>query len=295
VESDNRTVLSGAAVYRDLVGRYLDPPMWLVRYARFEGDVAERAEEYRVSLDENGGIRRFEHRIPEGRAGAALEREAARALALSTLADVYDLDTAALKEVTAEPRRLAGRRDWKFVFRNPTVAISDGGEARLSVSINGDETADMERFVHVPEDWQRRNRDRQTVAELIRTAQTIVTILILVAGGVMAAISWSRRRFATSMFALDFGVIAVMALIQMINGWPSIEARFSTAQSIELQAGLTLARGALWALIFGLVFSLNLGLVHRWFPPQPREKGLGVIATGAALDIVVAGLGALIS
>ena len=40
---------AGAAAYRSLIGNTLAPPLWDVRFARFDGDVADRAEEWRVT------------------------------------------------------------------------------------------------------------------------------------------------------------------------------------------------------------------------------------------------------
>mgnify|MGYP003694490543 CR=1 FL=1 len=61
-------------IYRALVGAALAPPLWDVRYATFAGDVAERAEEWRVSVTGDGGVRTFRHALPEARPGAKLAR-----------------------------------------------------------------------------------------------------------------------------------------------------------------------------------------------------------------------------
>ena len=58
-----RTGKPGA--YEQLMGDYLTPPHWRVRFARFEGDVEERAEEYRVFVGQGGEVLRFQHRLPE--------------------------------------------------------------------------------------------------------------------------------------------------------------------------------------------------------------------------------------
>ena len=66
---------------KELVGKYLPDARWRVRVATFEGDVAERAEEWRVFVTRSGDVLRVEHTLPEGRAGATLDenrRESAR-------------------------------------------------------------------------------------------------------------------------------------------------------------------------------------------------------------------------
>ena len=63
---------AGPEAYRRLVGTMLAPPFWEVRYAMFGGDVAERAEEWRVAITDDGAVRAMTHALPEARAGAHL-------------------------------------------------------------------------------------------------------------------------------------------------------------------------------------------------------------------------------
>ena len=72
----------GHDIYAQLMGTWLAPPLWDVRYARFDvGDVADRAEEWRVTVDGAGKVRQVRHSLPEGRPGAKLSQEDARKLA----------------------------------------------------------------------------------------------------------------------------------------------------------------------------------------------------------------------
>ncbi len=105
---------AGAQTYARLMGNWLAPPLWDVRYARFDtGDVADRAEEWRVTVDGTGNVRQVRHALPEQRAGAALSQDDARTLAAKELALRFGLDAAvAARSVRrAEPatgaRRLA--------------------------------------------------------------------------------------------------------------------------------------------------------------------------------------------
>ena len=62
---------AGAEAYRALIGATLAPPLWDVRYATFEGDVAARAEEWRITIEPDGGVRQIRHVLPEARPGRA--------------------------------------------------------------------------------------------------------------------------------------------------------------------------------------------------------------------------------
>ena len=64
-----------------LIGRtYLPAPRWYVRAAKFEGDVADRAEEWQMAVSAARETR-IQHLVPEGRPGASLEESAARQIA----------------------------------------------------------------------------------------------------------------------------------------------------------------------------------------------------------------------
>ncbi len=84
---------AGAEAYDQLLGRYLPVPRRVVRYAKFEGNVAERAEEFLVFVGPDGKVQRMTHRLPEGRAGAQLEEDEARAIAVAALRTDLGLDS----------------------------------------------------------------------------------------------------------------------------------------------------------------------------------------------------------
>src|SRR5208282_2172865 len=144
-----------------LVGSWLAPPLWDVRYARFSGaDVADRAEEWRVSIQGDGSVRRVEHQLPEQRAGARLSEDQARALAQKEMSARFGLDPAALKEVEVKQDPHPARTDWQFIYTDPRVDVGKGGEARALVDLAGDEVVGWGRYIFVPEAWYRAERER---------------------------------------------------------------------------------------------------------------------------------------
>ena len=63
---------AGEASRASLIGLYLPKPRWRVRVATFEGDVADRAEEWRVFVSDRDTAR-ITHTLPEARPGATLD------------------------------------------------------------------------------------------------------------------------------------------------------------------------------------------------------------------------------
>jgi membrane protease YdiL (CAAX protease family) len=284
-----------AEAYDALMGSYLDPPRWLVRFASFEGDVVERAEEVVVSIAGGGGVLRLAHRLPESRPGAALDEAAARELAETALADRFGVSPEAVAEVSAEPEQQPDRVDWKFVFRDERIDLLDRGEPRIAIHLAGNEVVDGYRFVHVPEEWERAERNRRSSVQLIQVVCVVILMLVFVGGAVVAVVRWSRGRFAPRTFAITFGTLAVISCFGLFNGWPAIAAQFSTAQPFGLQSAMVVAGGLLVLIATAVGVGLTVGMVHRWQPEQPATSGLGSLLPGAGLGAAFAGVSAVAS
>jgi hypothetical protein len=283
----------GPDAYHQLLGRYLPLPRRVVRYAKFEGNVAERAEEYLVFVGPDGKVQRMTHLLPEGRAGAQLEEDAARAIAVAAVRDDLGLDPTTLEEVSADPSQLPDRRDWSFVFKDPGGYPLDIGEARVMVKIAGDEVVETGRFVHIPEDWEREQRKIQGVTQIVQIGCVVLTVLMFLAGAVLAVVRWSRGRFDRATFVVFFAAMAVLGAIGLGNGFRAGTAQFLTAQPWKLQVAIVLIAGLIATTGIAAVTSLLIGLVHRWLPRQTTSTGGRDVAAGFGLGALVAGLAAL--
>jgi hypothetical protein len=280
----------GEAAYRELIGNYVAGPRWSVRRARFEGDVVERAEEYLLWFNGDAEAVRFWHRLPENRPGAALSEEDARAMARGVLASKYGFAPDELDEVSAEPEQLPARRDWRFVFSDKKGYPLDQGDARIAVEIAGDEVVDSFRFVHLPEEWERADRNRGMLTQLIGIVCTVLMVFIFIAGGVTAIVRWSRRRFAAGSFVTFAALLFLLGLVQVVNRWPVITSSFSTAQPYMLQLSVAAGAAVVSTLLMAAFVALCIGFVHRWVPAQPGEGRSGAMIAGVALGVVVAGI-----
>ena len=283
----------GPEAYHELLGRYLPTPRRLVRYARFEGDVAERAEEYLVFVGPDGAVQKTTHQLPEGQAGAELDEDEARAVAQATVTAEYGLTADDVEEVSAEASQLPERRDWSFVFRDREGYSMESGDARIAVEIGGDEVIASGRFVHIPEDWERAYRNRRSITQVVQIACVVLVVLLYLAGAVVAVIRWSRHRFATATFAVLFGATTILGIVQLGNGFRSTMAHFDTAQPFKLQAAIVVVGGLIAMTGIAAVSALLIGLAHRMLPPQPKDDAGVSIAAGLGLGAILAGLGAL--
>ena len=287
---------AGAAAYRALIGTSLAPPVWDVRYAMFEGDVAARAEEWRVTIEPGGAVRQVRHLLPEARSGARLPKEAALALAERAVRDRFGVDPALLKLVAADERDRPARADWAFVFADPRVDVGKDGEARTAVGVAGDEIVGAGRFVHIPESWLRAERERSGRLQVVKMAGGLLFALAALAALVSGVRSWMRGQCDTRALAVVFALGLAAAAAGIAVMWPSLAVRLKTTEPILWQAALAVAGSLLAASLAALVIALASGVgfwAARTTPNAPPVGWLPPWAVGVAGALLVAGAGAL--
>jgi hypothetical protein len=290
---------AGEARRRELTGTYLPAPRWIVRVATFEGDVAERAEEWHVFVADTRDVQGIHHTLPEARPGASLDEDPARQLAQQALTEQLHPPIAPGKtrEVSARPSKLKARTDWTFTFVDTAVPPLPKGEPRISVDIAGDEVARVARFVYVPEGSQRQQRAAATRNLVMRIVSGVVFGGLLVASAVAGIVAWSRRRYAPRLFLAAASLMFVASLANAANGWPSILAMLQTAQPFQLQVLALVGIGLVSLTLTSVLVGLAMGaLPHRLSSsghvPDRDALQLGVVVGlfGAAVSALAAWL-----
>jgi Type II CAAX prenyl endopeptidase Rce1-like len=246
---------------KSLLGRYLPQPRWNVRIARFEGDVADRAEEWRVFVSQTGTALNVLHTLPEGRPGPTLDESAARALAGTALQQRFQLDPlhGQVREVSARPQKLKARTDWTFTYVDMTVPPLPKGEPRIEVRIAGDEIASAGRFVYVPEEWQRQDRAAETRNTILRIGSTLVFGGLLVGAAVAGVILWSRRQYTPRLFLVAAATTFVVSVAKFANGWPTVLAVIPTAVPLPIALAGVIGIGMVGLILTSSLVGLALG------------------------------------
>jgi hypothetical protein len=288
----------GRDTYAGLVGSTLAPPLWEVRYAKFDGDVPERAEEWRVTVAGDGKVRQVRHALPEARPGAALTRSEALARAEREAAERFGLDPAKLKAVGAEERQRPARGDWRLVFAEPEVELGAGGEARIEIVIAGDEVASSGRYVHVPEAWERAERERDGRLGIVRAG---IGVLFALAGllALIAGIrSWAQGQCDRRALVLVAVVSFVATAVAVANKWPLLAMNLRTAEPVAAQASLaifsSLAGGVVTALLLGLAAGVGAWAAAQQRPPALAGR-LPAWGAGVAAALFAVGAGAALA
>jgi hypothetical protein len=306
----------GPAAYAKLMGNFLPPPVWRVRYARFEGDVAERAEEWTVfvenGIDGRGGrqsvphIRGIFHNLPEAHAGKVLKVEQARSIAQHNLRERFKREPRDLREVSAIETKLPNRTDWTFTFQDDknyplkNGGAASGGAARIAITVAGDEVSLARRFIYVPEEWERSERERGAV---MRTVQTAVLLLVALTaiGGIIVSL---KQRPVGEQHALigrqTIGIIVLAFMLRLLasgNAWQSTAMNLlDTTQSLNSQlwqTAITLLMGCVvMALVSGVLTGLNAnGARLGKFGHQSTRS---LLLPGIGLGLFLIGLAALL-
>ncbi len=286
---------SGETRWRELVGLYLPRPRWRVRAVTFEGDLADRAEEWQVMVTASGDARSVRHKLPEGRRGASLDEPSARRLASEAVARRFGLDAARgqLREISAAPAKLEARIDWTFTFEDKTIAPLPPGEARVEVGIAGDEVASVGRYLFVPEDWQRRQRAADTRKLMLRIADALTIAGLLVSAAVIGVIAWSRGRYAPRLFVAGAGLMLAVSIARAGNAWPTALAGFSTAAPLPLQIGGMIGIGLIGLTLTSVLVGLALGDVPRRLAGCSRLDDRHAVQLGIAAGFFAAAAAAM--
>ena len=299
--ADHRYVFdeAGREVYESLLGSYLSPPRWVVRFVDFRADPEERVEELRVHLGSAEEAVRLEHILPEARPGERLEEEdaraAARAAALAVLQDRFGMGAEFVEEVGAAQTTRSERTDWRFTFEDRAVLAEIPGEAQLAVALAGDEVVDVDRSVSVPEEWELARRDGEALRALVAAGAGLVLLLGFAVAGVLAVAAWARRALDTRLLVRAALLGAGAIGLGQANSWPATEASFSPAQPWGLQAGIVVFGSFLVLLVGSAAIGLAAALAHRWLGEGPAN-GAGAPASGrlaVAVGAALVGLGSL--
>ncbi len=289
----------GASLYARLIGEWLPPPHWEVRFARFDGDVAQRDAWRVVVVDGRAapdGVRLIEHDIPESRPGKRLSEADARVIADAAIADWVKLSARQLRPVSSHAAEQPGRVDWTFVYADPAVAMPAGGEARVVAALDGDEVAVVGRSVFVPDAWERAERQRDAQLRLPRIALGIIGLAFTIAFVVSLV-----RRLARGEASKRAAAVAAVAMALSVSAgiWLDLNATqfgFTVAEPFDaqmLRVTLQWAGVASAAALFGaLVTAVGVRIASRTEPGtvRPTMPGLRRWLAPLALGLLASGI-----
>ena len=282
----------GKDMYQQLLGTYLTPPHWVIRFAQFEGDIIARAEEYHLFML-NGIVFEQNHILPEVQPGAQLNETQARSIAHQTLKEQFKLDPSTLEEISAVAKQQPNRKDWTLTFSNPHVYQLEKGQARIGITIAGDHVVLTFRYIHVPEEWDRAEQNRQNLADILKRLCLLIFIITLVAGSTIALRRWTQNTFSTKTFTISFVSLLILFAFNAINAWPSIVSLFNTSAPFLNQAFQMITAIGLQHLILAALLALTFTFIADFRTPRKLAKTQMTYILGIGVGTFVAGFNAL--
>ncbi len=225
----------GKERYHSLIGTYLTPPSWAVRFASFTGSIIDRSEEFVALVDPSGTIFRSALTLAESKPGATLVQGQARGIALQALEDQLNITTKDIKEISAIAQKRPERLDWTFTFQDTREELQHDGQARIIVTIAGDKVINVNRTIFIPEQWQREQQQYETHKQQFLFLLSIIQgIALLLAFIYLQKILF--KNFSIKKTLLTFLIIAPLTALSQWNSLPGFVATyFSTMQSYTTQ------------------------------------------------------------
>ena len=282
-------------VYNFLMGDYIDTPGFSVRFAKFDGDLNERAEEYIVDLNYKGIPKRINHKIPENQEGSDLIEEEARQLALNTILKHYNLSESVLELISAEPSKRPERTDWEFVFKDIAPNKIYDGDKRLRVIINGDNIKTHEKFIFVPEEWERNEKDQMAILDVASSSMSLLLNILVMTSVVLGIIYWTNNRITKMLVLYTFVPLFIITILLFINQLPSLIASFSTAQPYNNQIGVLIAGTLVGGLFISMIPSILVASSHFQINELKKQKEQPGIFEGVMIAFGFSGLFVMIN
>ena len=218
----------GESLYKSLLGTYLQPAHWRIRFLKFNGSVSERAEGYLVALTDTK-ISCINHILPEDRKGAQLTEAESRIIAHKALRELYNREPETYMEISAVSEKHPDRIDWDFTFADLQQTITDNGQARVLITVAGNVLTNNCCYIHVPEEWVRRQETERSVSNLINMICYSLLLALLLIASILVFRGTHfliQPRYVIATFVIIFTIFAA----QTINSLPTIFAQMLNSQ-----------------------------------------------------------------
>jgi len=279
----------GERTYRTMLDKWLAPPYWNIRLVKTKGKAEEKTEEYIVEVLNDGKILGVIHKIPEKRPGNNLQQSVAQQIADSVLTSTYGLQRTNLSEISVSPEKQENRTDWEFIYADTTAYPLKQGQGRYLIDIAGNEVTQTYSYVHVPEEWIRNYKEKNSKIAVIKTIGNILVIGTILFGLVLGIIRWTRKKFNLKLMLYFTGLFGLFYLLKVVTNWPTMLAGYST----QVPMGNFIVTMLISLSIVGIFMSLFNGIfvaaTPGWLPvmEKPAKQNIWM---AVALGFLVAGI-----
>jgi len=264
----------GITKLNDVYASQIPAALWRIRYFR-----DSQKEEYAVVLKPDGSLHSVWHVLPEDAAGAQLTKEGAVALGEKFLQDEKHLDLNQWKLVDAESEKRPHRVDHTLVWEQTQALTAapgadaanpaDEAHARVRLRVLGDQVADYQTFIKIPDEWSRTQQSMTVPRGLIQYG---APALVYGALGIAMLLVFLRNLRSAAAAAIPWRRVALWSLWVLLAFFVTIALGNAYAKTLDLYntdvpLNLTLGGTAIGALLGGPFLSAGLALLFAaaWF------------------------------
>ena len=261
--------------------------------AQFDTDLIKRAEEYKIMLY-NDHIWQYYHQLPESASGADLTQDEARTIAQATIKEQFNTNPEELTEISATSVQLPHRKDWLFIFANSQKYPLSIGQARISITIGGDQVTNSIRTIHVPEEWERAEQNKQNMLNIFMIIVALIFLCLMLFALYIIYKQNKSFLFSKRLFWILSGIVFTIVTVDFINSWQTITAGFNTSLPINDQLFQTITGLIINYLmrIVGSAMILSYVLSHKRSHQLPHNSLTATV--GICSGFFIAGIYSII-
>lgn len=274
----------GMSKYKELLGKYLNPTKWMVRFIKTTGDVNERTEEFTVTLIDQSHDMSFTHTLPKNKAGETLSKEKAEETLFKTVKEVYGLDKVNINEVSASEVKLEARTDWSFVLEDTSVNLKEY-KPRIKAVVTGNEVSNLVRTTEPTEKIQIDMNKRNTSMLLWLLPLIIFVGVVFFIFIIQSIIGWTKKQIDKPSFFKLFILLLILKIASLLLNSSSAIIVFSTAQPYNLQIATHYILGLIGALFASFILA-SIGGYSKYFSKNTSKLNFVRIAFPIVIGLV---------
>ncbi len=232
-----------------------------VRFAKFEGDLQDRAEEYEVTFTKDGSLFNYWHKFHEESEGASLTEEEATDLAKTHLERLHSINFNDLTLVRAMPSLKDNRTDWSFTYKDTLNYDLGDNHINYGIGFAGDELSSVYKGIKTPDkEWKKFWSNIRT-RDSIHGILNITTMLLYLGSLIIIIIAWTKKQLNMKVFFILFVILILVSLIGFGLDYGNMKMGYSTSQPLGNQNLMNI----LTTILMGVVVSFYVSIVMAYF------------------------------
>jgi hypothetical protein len=259
LEDDNGVFMSqdfikkeGKDKYKSLIGNYINPFKWKVRFVKFNGDVNERAEEFQVTVINKNHSINVKHILPQNRKGENLTKEKAEGVLYDFIKNEYGINGSDLKEISAKENKLDNRIDWSFTLEDKTTKLKVY-KPEINALVSGNEVLQINKTLQISESQKSEMLKKYAWILFVVVILILAFAIPIIWVGIKAIIAWSKKQISKPIFFRLFLILLTLNIASLFLNMPERQMGFSTTSSFTSQLITSVAGGIFGKIVISFI------------------------------------------